>query len=259
MCQYRPSDPASRRAWSAWPSVVGEPRQCGPHVGVFLVQGLGPLRLRGAAQAGLGLLGEGEVELRVRGGQRVSFPGAVELVGGVLAQRLEHPVAGVARGALRDHERLPDQPVEQVQHGRGRQIGTGDDVLGGVEGPAAAEHGEPAEQQPLRRGEQVVAPVDGSAQGLLAGVGGAAAGGQKGEPVLDAVGELGRAEAGEPGRGQLQGKRDAVQALADDADGGQRLRIEDEIGGGGEGTVEEQLGGGEGRDAAGGCAGCRYR
>ena len=100
-----------------------------------------------------------------------------------------------------------------------------------------------------------MAPVDRSAQGLLAGIGGAAAGGQKSEPVPDAVGELGRAEAGEPGRGQLQRERDAVQALADDADGGQCLRIEDEARGGGEGPVQEQLGGGEGRDVAGGVPG----
>ena len=82
----------------------GEPRQGGPHVGVFLVEFLGPLRLRGTAQAGFCLLGEGEVELRVRGGQRVSFPGEAEFVGGVLAQRLEHPVAGVPRGTVCGHE-----------------------------------------------------------------------------------------------------------------------------------------------------------
>jgi hypothetical protein len=64
-----------------------------------------------------------------------------------------------------------------------------------------------------------VAPVDGGAQGLLAGHRRAVAPRKQPELVAQAVEDLGGREHVDPGRGQLDGEGDAVEAAADVGDG----------------------------------------
>ena len=63
--------------------------------------------------------------------------------------------------------------------------------------------------------QQVPGPVDDRAQGLLAGQHGTAAAGQQAEAVVEPVGDLAGGEQSEPGRGQFDGERQAVEAAAD--------------------------------------------
>ena len=124
---------------------------------------------------------------------RCRLAGVGELAGRVLPQRLQHAVPGVAAGLVGDDQRLPNQPLQQLQHPLRGQLGVGDHRLGRGQGPPAAEHRQPAEQHPLLPGEQVVAPVHRVPQGPLPGLGGAVAGGQHREPVPHPVGQLERA------------------------------------------------------------------
>lgn len=228
-----------------------EPAQRRPQVRVLPIQSLKPPRLRRAAQAGLGILAHAEEMCGVGVGQRVVLACLAELACGVLAQGLQHPVPGVARGLVGRHEGLAHEPFQQVEYRAFGQVRTGDDVLGGGEGPAAAEHGQPSEQHPLRPREQLVAPVHCVAQCLLAGVRGPAAGREHREPVNDAVGELTRREARQARRGQLQSKRDSVEPAADHADSRQLVVVEDEIGRRLVRPVQEQSRRGEARHPGG--------
>ena len=112
-------------------------------------------------------------------------------------------------------ERLVDQPRDEVDDLAARDRAAGADVLGRLEGEAAGEDRQPAEEQALLAVEQVVAPLDGGAQGLLARARGAAAGGEDVEAVAQAGGDLLEREGGDARRGQLDGQRHAVQAPAD--------------------------------------------
>ncbi len=87
--------------------------------------------------------------------------------------------------------------------------------LGGLQREAAREDRQPAEQDALRLGQQVVTPVDGGAQRLVPRDGRAAAGGQQREAVVQAGGDLLHRKHLHAGGGQFDRQRDAVQALAD--------------------------------------------
>ncbi len=68
---------------------------------------------------------------------------------------------------------------------------------------------------PLLLVEQLPGPVDDGAQGLLAGQDGAAARGEQPEAVVQAVGDLPGGQHPQPGGGQFDGQRQAVEAAAD--------------------------------------------
>jgi hypothetical protein len=81
--------------------------------------------------------------------QAVGLAGELELLGRVLADRLEHRVALVVEA----EQALVDEPLEHVQLG-------GADLLRGRQRAAAGEDREPPEQLLLARREKVVAPRD---------------------------------------------------------------------------------------------------
>ncbi len=91
-----------------------------------------------------------------------------------------------------------------------------------LEGRSPGEHGQAAEDRPLRLGQQVVAPVDRRPQRLVPGDGGPAAAGQQAEPVVEAGRDLLDRERPDARGGELDGERDAVQATAELGD---RARI----------------------------------
>jgi hypothetical protein len=87
---------------------------------------------------------------------------SLELFGGVLADGFEHRVAGSDRGAVVLEEVVLEEAAESLRCGFA-------DRLSGFECAAAGEDGEAAEITLLFLIEQVVAPLNGGAEGLLAG------------------------------------------------------------------------------------------
>ena len=154
----------------------------------------------------------------MRGLQLSGLACPVEVLGAELPDRLQLPVPGPGGGLLRDHQGLVDQFGQQVQQfGRWQRRVCADRLHRG-EGEPAGEHRQPAQQDLLRLGEQVVAPFQRAAQRLVPGdaVGPAA---EHGQGIAQPLDDLGRFEHGGPGRGQLQGQRHPVEpsAQVDDA------------------------------------------
>ena len=99
----------------------------------------------------------------VTAGERIGLAGLVQPFERILADRLEHPVA-LGREA---DQALLDQRLQRVDVGAA-------DLLGRVQGAAAGEDREGADDALLFLGKQVVAPVDRRPQRLLPRVGVAA-------------------------------------------------------------------------------------
>ena len=89
--------------------------------------------------------------------------------GGVLADRLQQPVAAAARGGLGDHQRLAGQQVNQVQRGRLVPVAAHRGRRGQVE--PSREHRQRAEPLALLLREQLIAPGDRGPQRLVPRVG----------------------------------------------------------------------------------------
>jgi hypothetical protein len=102
-------------------------------------------------------------------------------------------------------------------------------VLDGLQRAAPHERPEAAEQPLLLLGEQVVAPADGVAEGLLPLRQVSRAAGQEREaPAQPPEHRLG-VQQPDPGRRQLDGQRQAVQPLADLGDGRRVLGGDGEV------------------------------
>ena len=140
------------------------------------------------------------------------------------ADRLQHPQPGGRAHVLASHEQaLRDQGVERVQSAAG-------DRLGRLDGRAAGEHREAREAPLLVIAEQLVAPVDGGAQRLLARGCVARAGARRAERGVQAFGDLGRRQQPAAGGGQLDRQRQPVDAPADLRDRGGVAVAELEVG-----------------------------
>ena len=115
-----------------------------------------------------------------------------------------------------------------------RRLSTSIDVAdrgdggGGIEVEAAGEHGQTTERDSLVVEQEVVAPVEGGGQGLLAVRMAGPAPGEDGERIAQADGQLGDGEVDDTHGGQLEGEGDAVEAATDLGDGGGSGGIEHE-------------------------------
>ena len=177
-----PARPAPRR---------GRPAQGGDDVAPLRPQPVRPADRRDAPARGRPL-GQRQVVGGVPVARRLGLAARLgQALGGVLAHRLQQPVAPRAGGALVHlHQRLVDQPRQQVEHRvRGEAVARAD-RLGGLQRPAAGEDRQPPQQRPLRLGQQVVAPVERRPQRLLARQRGPAAAGQQPEAVVQPPGDL---------------------------------------------------------------------
>ena len=110
---------------------------------------------------------------------------------------------------------LSTSRATQVDDLPARDGAAGAHVLGRLQGEAAGEDAQAAEEHALLAGEQLVAPLDRGAQRLLARARRAAAGGEDVEAVAQARRDLIQRQGRHAGRGQLDGQRHAVQAPAD--------------------------------------------
>ena len=138
-----------------------------------------------------------------------------QLLLGVLADAAEQAIPGGAVLLLDDDQVAGHQMVEEVEHVEGIEGVAGRDGLGRLERPSATEDSEAAEERAFVLGQELVAPVDGGAQRLLAGHRRAIAAGEETELIAEAVEDLGRREHVDARRRQLDGQRYAVETPAD--------------------------------------------
>jgi hypothetical protein len=153
----------------------------------------------------------GEV-VRVRGACVVLLACGDEVFLGELANGLQHRIPGGRRRPVGHQERLAHQRVEDVQRGefvipsrhrkRARQV------------ESAGEDRTPLQQRPFRVVEQVVGPLDRVTQRLVT-LESAVRADQQPEPVVEAIPKFGDVHGLHPGRRQLDGQRDPVEAPTD--------------------------------------------
>src|SRR6476660_2924261 len=142
--------------------------------------------------------------------QLVVLSALIESLGRVLPDRLQHPESLL----LPAKQALIDQRLQRVYAGVAH-------LLRRLERAAAAEDRQSLEQEPFLFVEEVVAPCDGRAQGLLPRIYAATCLEQV-EPPRQAVEQLLRREHGDPGSGELERERQVVEPgaqLVDDRAG----------------------------------------
>ena len=173
-----------------------------------------PGRLAAVEHRGDRLLHQRQDAVPVPQRQRAGLPGGLQPLGGVLPDRVQQPVPGVARRlAVQHHQRLVDQRDEQPEHRVGPDGLVRAHLLGHVQVPAG-EGRQPPQQHLLVGVQQLEAPVHGGPQRLLPQRRGPVAGVEQLEPVPQPVGDLLHRQRPDPGRGQLDAQRDAVQRPA---------------------------------------------
>jgi hypothetical protein len=144
--------------------------------------------------------------------------GAQQLLGAVLADRLEQPVAHRAAGVLGDDQALVDQRSHQVENVQRVSALAGAHGLRGRQVEPAREHRQPQQRLALRRIQQAERPVHGRLQRLLAWHGVPAAAGEQPEPLVQSFGDLRERHRGQARGRQLQRERHSVKATAERGD-----------------------------------------
>ena len=189
-----------------------------------------------------------------------------------VAQRLGkgHEVGGVAtsRGVqlARGRELLEPELPDRLQHAEARvRVGCGQgphqtlvgeggdagedieravltkDRLRRLERPTATEDGQPPKERRLVPLEQVVAPGDGVAQGALPRRSIARSTGKDGQATFQPFLKGVRRQESDPRRGELDGQRQPIEALADGDDGGSVLLGQREVGHDGACSLHEEV------------------
>ena len=208
-----------------------------------------PVQLLSAEQviaAGLGQPGE---MLCVRLAQLLSLPGFGQPLLTVDPDDLQHPVACPVRSVPHGEQRLVRERGYQVKHLIRADAAARAYLHGRLQHRTAAEDGEAAPEHSLGVVEQVPAPVDDRAERLMPRHRGAASAGQQPEPVIEAGRDLLRGHGAQPGRGELDRERHAVESTADPGYGG-RVDFGDlELGEDGAGSLDQQADRGEVFDA----------
>ena len=97
----------------------------------------------------------------------LAFTALHELLQRVLARGLEQPITLFRTFDLGNDERLADEQKEQIEQRPRFDIRVGADLAYGVEGPAAGKDAGTSEDCLFFSAQQVVAPVDERAHGLL--------------------------------------------------------------------------------------------
>ena len=158
----------------------------------------------------------------------------------VHADGLEQPVAASPATLLDHNERLLGQPRQRVRGSSPVETGADANLLDGLELEPAGEDGEPAEQHRLVGLEQVVAPLQGRDQRLLACRGGVAPVAEDPEAVVESFRDRRDTQRSEPARRELERKRQPVEAKADACHVLRHLIVELEPGRRGGGACDEQ-------------------
>jgi hypothetical protein len=147
------------------------------------------------------------------------FSAAGEALVCVSSQRLEHPVPGRLRLTFGNHHRLPDEGGQAVKHGRFVELVTRGDRSRAGDRPAPGEDREAGEQSLLVCLEELMRPVDGASQRLVAARV-LAVDAQELETVLEVVDDFSWRHRVDSDGGELERQRDAVEAPAELSDVG---------------------------------------
>src|SRR5439155_3048295 len=177
-----------------------------------------PLRLRAFEQIAL-ILG-------VASPEALELAALEELFAGVRARRLEQPIRRGSAAEVGRNERLGHEVRHALDDVRARELRARRDRGGGVEREASREHRQPPQDDALRLGQQLVAPVERRAQRLLARQRRAAAACEEPEAIVEPRRDAFDAERGDARGGELDGERHAVEAAAD----GRRRRRQSTVG-----------------------------
>src|SRR5689334_1779712 len=110
---------------------------------------------------------EAGVVAGVAGPPPFGLAGLVEAFLAVLADRLQQPVSALWAGLLGHHQRTCHQARQQLEYRAGIDILTTAYRLSGLQGAAAREHSQSAQQPLLGLGEQLKGPVDRGPQRLV--------------------------------------------------------------------------------------------
>ena len=127
-----------------------------------------PAPLVGAGQLRRGLLREVEVRAATPLLDVVAFAAGRQHLGGVLADGVEHHVALLVRALFDAEQALVDEHRDTIEDVDADLACRAADTVGHIQLAAADEHGQAVKQAAGAGFEQVVAPRDRSAQGLLA-------------------------------------------------------------------------------------------
>ena len=141
----------------------------------------------------------------------------------VLSNRLQQSVPRFPTPSFWQHQRLVHERHHQIQDVRGLHASAHTDCLGGFQVPSSGKHRQPPKQHLLCFREQVVTPVDRRPKCLLPREDYPAASGEEPKPVIQARSDLFHCQDLYPRCGQFNGKRDAVQLVADLRHGGRVL------------------------------------
>jgi hypothetical protein len=139
----------------------------------------------------------------------------LESTGGVVPDRLQEGVPGGTVHLLHLQQRPVDQACHLVEHFEGVFRLVASHRCGAIESESPSEDAESHEQHPGGLGEEVVAPVDGRAEGAMPGRDVPSTRGEEGEDIVEAVPDLLHTEDPDPGRCELDGERDPLEPPAD--------------------------------------------
>lgn len=226
-----------------------EPIEGGAEIVNFKVALGKPARAVAGGKLGIPFLGKNET-VRSVGAAHGRFVAAFgEALDGVFADHLEHGEAGFAVGAIHALEKiLIHERRKAVEEVHAEIAGGIADGFGGFERAAADESGEAAEEAALGLVEEIVAPVNRVAKGLLAFGKIEGAAGEELEAALEAIEDSGGRKNAGAGGGELDRQREAVEARADVADGGSVIRRDGKVRADGGSALDEKFGCGIGRE-----------
>ena len=182
----------------------------------------------GPFKAGSACSAKSEVAARGARALRACSPGPEQLFAGVFADGFQHAIARLRATQIDLHERLVHQPAQQVNQGRRLAAARPAHRFSGFEAPAAREDTPAPAAAALAAAEQVIAPVQRSAQGRAAASG--RAHGQQPEARVEAVGDLRERQIADTRRRTLDREGHAVEARQIQRDGRGIVRGEMEPG-----------------------------
>ena len=144
-------------------ATLRRPGERGTDIGELGIEPLEPAQLLRSEQCRLGLLRQLAVETGVAAADVIAVAALGQPLEGVLANRLQHPEAGLAAAMrLRPEQVVVQERLHSVDD---VESGPSDDRLCAFESEAADEHCEAREERLLLRAEKVVAPLDRGTQG----------------------------------------------------------------------------------------------